>query len=86
MTEATAVISATPNDRAKRKFGSCGYLLPSGEAQVVEIVSLKPLGVDETGEIWVRGPQIMKGYWKQPGANSETLVENPFGPKVLPMS
>ena len=74
MSEATAVISATPNDPAKRKLGSCGYLLPSVEAQVVDSVSLKPLGVGERGEIWLRGPHIMKGYWNQPGASSETLV------------
>jgi acyl-CoA synthetase (AMP-forming)/AMP-acid ligase II len=73
MSEATAIISVTPNDPAKRKFGSCGYLLPSSEAQVVDTVSLKPLGVGETGEIWLRGPNIMKGYWKQPDATAQTL-------------
>ncbi len=73
MSEATAAISVSPNDRATRKFGSCGYLLPSSEAQVVDTVSLKPLGVGETGEIWVRGPQLMHGYWKQPEATAQTL-------------
>lgn len=75
MTEATAVVSATPNDRAKRKFGCCGYLVPSCEAQVVDVASHKPLGAGETGEIWLRGPNIMKGYWNQPAATSETLLE-----------
>lgn len=74
MSEATGIISATPNDPAKRKFGSCGYLFPSTEAQVVDTVSLKPLGVGETGEIWLRGPQLMNGYWKQPEATAQTLV------------
>ena len=74
MSEATAAISATPNDPAKRKFGSCGYLLPSCEAQVVDVVSHKRIGVGESGEIWLRGPQTMKGYWNQPAATSDTLV------------
>lgn len=74
MSEATAVISTTPNDRAKRKLGSCGQLLASIQAQVIDTDSLKPLGVGEAGEIWLRGPQIMQGYWKQPAATSEALV------------
>jgi acyl-CoA synthetase (AMP-forming)/AMP-acid ligase II len=74
MSEATAVISTTPNDRAKRKLGSCGQLLPSVQAQIVDTVSLKALGVGEAGEIWLRGPHIMQGYWKQSCATSETLI------------
>lgn len=74
MSEATAIISVTPNDPVKRKFGSCGYLLPSGEAQVVHTVSLKPLGVGETGEIWLRGPQLMNGYFNAPEATAQTLL------------
>jgi len=74
MSEGTAVTSFTPNDPAKRKFGSCGYLLPSCEAQVVDVLSHKRLGVGETGEIWFRGPHTMKGYWNQPAATSDTLV------------
>lgn len=76
LTEATCGVSATPNDRAKRKFGCCGYLLPSCEAQVVDVSSHAPLGVGESGEIWVRGPNTMKGYWNQPAATSETLLED----------
>ena len=74
MTEAAGVISGTPNDQAKRKFGSCGYLLPSCEAKVVDVASHKTLGPGESGEIWLRGPNMMKGYWNQPAATSETLL------------
>jgi acyl-CoA synthetase (AMP-forming)/AMP-acid ligase II len=73
MTEAT-VLATTPPDPTKRKLGGCGYLLPSCEAQVVDVVTQKPLGVGETGEFWVRGPNVMKGYWKQPAATADTLV------------
>lgn len=76
MSEATAVISATPRDRARRKLGSCGHLLPSVEAQVVNTDSLEPLGVGQTGEIWLRGPNITKGYWNQPQANAATFTSD----------
>jgi acyl-CoA synthetase (AMP-forming)/AMP-acid ligase II len=74
MTEATAILTITPDDRERRKLGSCGYLLPSSEARVMDVTSGKELGAGETGEIWLRGPQIMQGYWKQPQATTETLV------------
>jgi 4-coumarate--CoA ligase len=35
---------------------------------------LKELGPNETGELWVRGPQVMKGYWRNPRATAETLT------------
>ena len=76
MTEATAIIAITPDDREKRKFGSCGYLLPSVEARVIDVASGKELCAGETGEIWLRGPHIMQGYWNQPQATKETLVDD----------
>jgi acyl-CoA synthetase (AMP-forming)/AMP-acid ligase II len=74
MTEATAIIAITPDDRERRKLGSCGYLLPSSEARVIDVASGKELLAGETGEIWLRGPQIMQGYWNEPQATTETLA------------
>jgi acyl-CoA synthetase (AMP-forming)/AMP-acid ligase II len=74
LTEATAATSISPNDRATRKFGSCGYLFPSCEARVVDPADGRDLSAGETGEIWLRGPNIMKGYWSQPEATAQTLV------------
>ncbi|HET8923832.1 MAG TPA: AMP-binding protein [Candidatus Acidoferrum sp.] len=74
MTEATSATSIDSKDRAVRKFGSCGPLLPSTEARVVEPGSGNDLDAGETGEIWLRGPHIMKGYWKQPEATAQALV------------
>jgi acyl-CoA synthetase (AMP-forming)/AMP-acid ligase II len=76
MTEAAAAISFDMNDRTRRKLGSCGYLAPSIEACVVDVSTLQELGPQEPGEIWVCGPNIMKGYWKQPAATADTLVSD----------
>lgn len=76
MTEATCAIAVDSNDRGIRKFGSCGRLLPGCEARVVDVTSKRDLDVNETGEIWLRGPHIMKGYWNQPAANGETLMDD----------
>jgi acyl-CoA synthetase (AMP-forming)/AMP-acid ligase II len=76
MTEASALISSDVNDRTRRKLGSCGYLAPSIEARVVDVATLQELGPQEAGEIWVRGPNIMQGYWKQPAATADTLLSD----------
>jgi acyl-CoA synthetase (AMP-forming)/AMP-acid ligase II len=76
MTEATGVIAADSRDRAIRKLGSSGRLLSGCEARVVDVDSKTELGPGETGEIWLRGPHVMKGYWNQPVANAETLMED----------
>lgn len=34
------------------------------------------LGLNERGELWVRAPNIMKGYWRNPKATRETLTED----------
>ena len=76
MTEGASCIAVDSSDTAKRKFGSCGHLLPSCEARVVDVASQAELGAGESGEIWIRGPQFMKGYWRQPVANEQTLTSD----------
>ena len=43
---------------------------------MVEIGSSKVLGPNETGEIWIRGPHVMKDYLNKPDATRETIDEN----------
>jgi acyl-CoA synthetase (AMP-forming)/AMP-acid ligase II len=74
MTEGSAMISVDSGDSTRRKLGSCGYLIPSSEGRVVDVVTGRDLGPNEIGELWLCGPNVMKGYWKQPQATSDTLV------------
>jgi acyl-CoA synthetase (AMP-forming)/AMP-acid ligase II len=76
MTEGTCSIAWDSPRRARRKLGSCGQLMPLCEARVVDVVSGAELGIGAVGEMWLRGPHIMQGYWNQPVATAETLLDD----------
>ncbi|ORY83785.1 AMP-binding enzyme [Protomyces lactucae-debilis] len=53
--------------------GSCGYLLPQTEARLVDDDGKEVTEKMARGELWVRGPQIMKGYLRNPQATADTM-------------
>jgi acyl-CoA synthetase (AMP-forming)/AMP-acid ligase II len=56
--------------------GSVGALIPNTEARLVDPETGADVADGEEGEIWIRGPQVMKGYLNNPAATSETLAAN----------
>jgi acyl-CoA synthetase (AMP-forming)/AMP-acid ligase II len=74
MTEASGPVSTNlvAADGTLR-HGSVGQLVPSTEARIVGLADGRDLNAGETGEILVRGPQVMKGYLNNPEATSLTL-------------
>jgi fatty-acyl-CoA synthase len=57
------------------KLGSCGVGMPHTEVRVVDPSSLKIItGPGETGEMWVRGPNVSRGYWNNPEATAAVFT------------
>jgi len=76
LTEASPVTHANPLN-GERKVGSIGIPLPSTEAAIVDLVrGRKEVEEGQIGELAVRGPQVMMGYWKDDKATSEIITED----------
>src|SRR5204863_1144371 len=58
------------------KPGSVGVTVPNTEVNIVDPLSQALLGVDEDGEVWVRGPQVMKGYLNNESATKSTIDDD----------
>ncbi len=73
LSEASPVTHANPI-YGKRKLGSIGLPWPDTDARIVDIrTGEQTLPVGETGELVIRGPQVMKGYWNNPDETARTL-------------
>jgi long-chain acyl-CoA synthetase len=76
LTEASPVTHCNPVDLTMKtvRVGSIGLPLPDTEARVVDLeTGTRVLGTGETGELAVRGPQVMKGYWHRPEETLQVL-------------
>lgn len=73
MTEMSPVSHASPG--FENKPGASGVTVSNTECRIVDLEG-NDLGVGEDGELWVRGPQVMKGYLNNEAATAETLDDD----------
>jgi fatty-acyl-CoA synthase len=73
MSETMAATHSNPPERPKEQC--LGIPMFDVDSRVVEPGTSRELPQGETGEIIVHGPQVMLGYWNQPGATAEAFVE-----------
>ena len=71
MTELSPVTHITPE--ARNRPGSIGLLIPNTECLVADLSTGAALPPGEAGEIWIRGPQVMKGYLNDAAATAHTI-------------
>jgi long-chain acyl-CoA synthetase len=75
LTETTPVTHVNPF-RGQRKVGSIGVPIPDTACRIVDINDeVTDLPVGETGELLIKGPQVMKGYWNRPDETKEALTD-----------
>lgn len=73
LTESSPVTHANFVWDVERIKGSVGVPWPDTDAAIFQMDSIEPLPAGEIGEICVRGPQIMKGYWNRPEETDATM-------------
>lgn len=74
MTELSPITHSTPGGEFKP--GSIGLTVSNTESRIVDPLTGEDLGIDEDGELWIRGPQVMKGYLNNPEATALTIDED----------
>lgn len=62
LTETSPVTHGVPPNSPRIALGSIGPLAPNTECKIVDVATGLELGTDRDGELWIRGPQVMKGY------------------------
>ncbi len=76
LTEASPAVASNPLD-IKEFTGSLGLPIPSTEVAIRDEAG-NSLPIGEVGEICVRGPQIMKGYWRHPDETAKVMTPDGF--------
>lgn len=75
LSEASPVTHANPLN-GEARIGTIGMPMPSTEARIVDLETRRPVPIGERGEIAVRGPQVMQGYWRRPEDTAAVLSDD----------
>ncbi|HCG30511.1 MAG TPA: long-chain fatty acid--CoA ligase, partial [Chloroflexi bacterium] len=75
LSEASPVTHANPLD-GRARIGTIGMPLPGTEARIVDLDTRAPVPIGERGEVAIRGPQVMKGYWRRPEDTAAVLSDD----------
>ncbi|MGB5147658.1 MAG: class I adenylate-forming enzyme family protein, partial [Porticoccaceae bacterium] len=75
LTETSGVATVNVAEDYLAKPASAGVPAPVSRVKIMDRDASTELPMGETGEIWIRGPQVFKGYWRNPDATAKALVD-----------
>jgi long-chain acyl-CoA synthetase len=75
MTETSATATSHGAEDYEHRPDSCGPPVPVTDLKIMTVEGDRELPVGEVGELWCKGPQVVKGYWNKPEATAETFHE-----------
>lgn len=75
MTETMATVTGHSSEDYLNRPDSCGPPVAVADLKIVGDDGVTELPVGEVGELWARGPMVVKGYWNRPEATAETFVD-----------
>ncbi len=75
LTETSPVTHLAPRDPEQVRRGTVGPPVPNTACRIVDVETGEDLGPGEEGEVLVRGPQVMRGYYNSPDATTDAFVD-----------
>ncbi|MCC7269037.1 MAG: acyl--CoA ligase [Caulobacteraceae bacterium] len=75
MTETTATFTSNSGMDYRHRPDSCGVAAPVGDMKIMTVEGDRELPVGQVGELWAKGPNIVRGYWNKPEATAATFVD-----------
>lgn len=75
MTETMATVTGHSSEDYLNRPDSCGPPVAVADLKIMSEDGTRELGVGEIGELWARGPMVVKGYWRNPEATAETFID-----------
>ena len=75
MTETSATVTTHGAEDYQHRPESCGPAVPVADLKIMSVEGDRELPIGEVGELWCKGPQVVKGYWNKPEATAQTFVD-----------
>ncbi len=75
MTETSAAVTGNGAEDYEARPESCGPAVPVSDIKIMTIEGDRELPIGEVGELWAKGPQVVRGYWNKPEATAQTFVD-----------
>lgn len=73
MTETMATVTNHVGEDYLNRPTSAGPPMPVADLKIMDLDGVRELPVGEVGELWAKGPMVVKGYWNKPEATAETF-------------